>query len=105
MKGPTEPVFWTPKFSECGDMSPLLKRGHVRALQSNLLAVTIMVRRLSDRRDQSFKESFAPVSKHAMAGSGCSVVAGGDDQFAAMEVCESDLDSALGKAGRVGKHS
>ena len=54
---------------------------------------------------QSFKELFAPVSKHAMPGDGSGVVAGGDDQFAATEVCESDLDGALGKAGRVGKHS
>ena len=40
-----------------------------------------------------------------MAGSGCGVVASSDDQFAATEVCESDLDGALGKAGRIGKHS
>jgi len=40
-----------------------------------------------------------------MTESGRGVVAGGDDQFAATEVCESDLDGALGKAGRVGKHS
>jgi hypothetical protein len=49
--------------------------------------------------------SHAPVSKDAMAGSGRGVVAGNDDQFAATEVCEGDLDGALGKAGRVGKHS
>jgi len=40
-----------------------------------------------------------------MQGSGRGVVAGSDDQFAATEVCEGNLDGALGKAGRVGKHS
>jgi uncharacterized glyoxalase superfamily protein PhnB len=40
-----------------------------------------------------------------MAGSGCGVVAGNDDQFTATEVCERSLDGALGKARRVGKHS
>ncbi len=45
------------------------------------------------------------MSKHAIAGSGRGVVAGNDDQFAATEVCEGDLDGALGKAGRVGKHA
>jgi hypothetical protein len=33
------------------------------------------------------------------------MVAGGDDQFAAAQGCKSDLDSALGKASRVGKRS
>ena len=45
------------------------------------------------------------MTEHAMQGSGRGVVAGSYDQFAAMEVCEGDLDGALGKAGRIGKHS
>ena len=40
-----------------------------------------------------------------MAGSGCGVIAGGDDQFAAPQVCDGDLDCTFGKACRVGKRS
>ena len=40
-----------------------------------------------------------------MAGSCRGVVPGGDDQFAAAEVYEGDLDGAFGKAGRVGQRS
>jgi len=40
-----------------------------------------------------------------MARSGGGVVACGDDQFAAAQACESGLNRAFGKAGRVGKRS
>jgi len=40
-----------------------------------------------------------------MTGSGRGVAPVSDDQFAATEVCEGNLDGAFGKAGRVGKHS
>ena len=40
-----------------------------------------------------------------MARSGGGVVACGDDQFAAAQVCESGLDGAFGKPGCVGKRS
>ena len=67
----------------------------------------LMIQEITAEIDRALVQErlHAPVSKHAMAGSGCGVVAGSDDQFAATEVCESDLDGALGKAGRVGKHS
>jgi hypothetical protein len=45
------------------------------------------------------------VAKHAVLRRGRGVVACGDDQFAAAQVCEGGLDSAFGKAGRVGKRS
>ena len=45
------------------------------------------------------------MAKHAMARSGGGVVACGDDQFAAAQVCESGLDGAFGKPGCVGKRS
>jgi len=40
-----------------------------------------------------------------MAGRGGGVLTSGDDQFAAVQICQADLDGAFGKAGRVGKRS
>lgn len=40
-----------------------------------------------------------------MARSGCGVIAGGDDQFAAAQGYKRNLDGAFGKAGLVGKRS
>jgi len=40
-----------------------------------------------------------------MAGDSGGVIADGDDQFAAPQLCDGDLDRALGKACRVGKRS
>ena len=40
-----------------------------------------------------------------MAGRRRGVVASGDDQFAATQRCERDLDCAFGKTGRVGKRA
>jgi hypothetical protein len=45
------------------------------------------------------------VTKNSMAGDGGGVVADGDDQFAAPQVCDSDLNCTFGKACRVGKRS